>query len=54
MYNTDLTGAIALVIGSEGEGVSRIVKENVTTLLRSQCMAKFFVKCICSSRNTNV
>lgn len=27
MYKTDLTGAIALVIGSEGEGVSRMVKE---------------------------
>ncbi|MBQ8522697.1 MAG: 23S rRNA (guanosine(2251)-2'-O)-methyltransferase RlmB [Clostridia bacterium] len=25
MYDTDLTGAIALVIGSEGEGVSRLV-----------------------------
>lgn len=27
MYNTDLKGPIALVIGSEGEGVSRLVKE---------------------------
>lgn len=27
MYKTDLTGAIALVIGSEGEGISRLVKE---------------------------
>lgn len=27
MYQTDLKGAIALVIGNEGEGVSRIVKE---------------------------
>lgn len=27
MYNLDLTGAIGLVIGSEGEGVSRLVKE---------------------------
>lgn len=27
MYETDLTGAIALVIGSEGEGISHLVKE---------------------------
>ena len=27
MYKTDLTGPIALVIGSEGEGISRLVKE---------------------------
>lgn len=28
MYRQDLTGPIGLVIGSEGEGVSRLVKEN--------------------------
>jgi len=28
MYELDLTGAIGLVIGSEGEGISRLVKEN--------------------------
>lgn len=28
MYDINLTGPIALVIGSEGEGVSRLVKEN--------------------------
>lgn len=28
MYNLDLTGPIGLVIGSEGNGVSRLVKEN--------------------------
>jgi 23S rRNA (guanosine2251-2'-O)-methyltransferase len=27
MYNIDLKGAIGLVIGNEGEGVSRLVKE---------------------------
>ena len=27
MYNIDLKGAIGLVIGSEGEGVSRLVRE---------------------------
>ena len=28
MYKTNLTGPIGLVIGSEGEGVSRLVKEH--------------------------
>lgn len=28
MYDLDLKGAIGLVVGSEGEGVSRLVKEN--------------------------
>ena len=28
MYDLDLRGAIGLVIGSEGEGVSKLVKEN--------------------------
>ena len=26
MYNVDMTGSIGLVIGSEGDGVSRLVK----------------------------
>ncbi|WP_058486085.1 23S rRNA (guanosine(2251)-2'-O)-methyltransferase RlmB [Defluviitalea phaphyphila] len=34
MYNTDLKGAIALVIGSEGEGVSRIVKEKCDYIVK--------------------
>ncbi len=28
MYKADLTGALGLVIGSEGEGISRLVKEH--------------------------
>lgn len=27
-YQTDLTGPVALIIGSEGQGVSRLIKEN--------------------------
>lgn len=34
MYKTDLTGAIALVIGSEGEGVSRMVKEKCDYIVK--------------------
>ncbi|MBQ2676885.1 MAG: 23S rRNA (guanosine(2251)-2'-O)-methyltransferase RlmB [Clostridia bacterium] len=34
VYNTDLTGNIALVIGSEGRGISRLVKENCDFLVK--------------------
>lgn len=34
MYQTDLKGAIALVIGNEGEGVSRIVKEKCDFIVK--------------------
>ncbi len=34
MYNTNLTGSIGLVIGSEGEGVSRLVKEKCDYIVR--------------------
>ena len=33
MYKTDLTGALGLVIGSEGDGISRLVKENCDFLV---------------------
>ena len=33
-YNEDLKGAIAIVIGNEGTGMSRIVRENCDVLLR--------------------
>ncbi len=34
MYNVNLTGSIGLVIGSEGEGVSRLVKEKCDYVVR--------------------
>ena len=33
-YNTDLSGGVALVIGSEGKGMSRLVKENCDILIK--------------------
>ena len=33
MYKTDLKGSMALVIGSEGEGISRLVKEKCDFLV---------------------
>lgn len=34
MYQSNLTGAIALVIGSEGEGISRLVKEKCDFMVK--------------------
>lgn len=34
MYRSNLTGAIALVIGSEGEGISRLVREKCDFLVK--------------------
>ena len=34
MYQADLTGAIALVVGSEGEGISRLVREKCDFLVK--------------------
>lgn len=33
LYKTNLTGAIAIVVGSEGNGVSRLVKENCDDII---------------------
>ena len=33
-YNQDMTGPIAIVIGSEGFGMSRLVKENTDMLVK--------------------
>ena len=39
MYQTDLSGPIGLVIGNEGEGVSRLVREACDLSFRSPCAA---------------
>lgn len=39
-YNQDLTGPIAIVIGSEGFGMSRLVKENCDFLVKIQMKGK--------------
>jgi len=39
-YKTDLTGPSAIVIGSEGEGLGRLVKENCDGILSIPMMGK--------------
>lgn len=39
-FNVDLTGAVAIVIGSEGKGVSRLVKEKCDFLLSIPMVGK--------------
>lgn len=39
-YNQDLKGPIAIVIGSEGQGISRLVKENCDFLVRIDMKGK--------------
>lgn len=34
IYNTKLNGALAVVIGNEGEGISRLVKENCDVIIK--------------------
>lgn len=34
IYETDLTGAIGIVVGNEGEGLSRLVKENCDGIIK--------------------
>ena len=34
IYNTKLEGAIGIVVGNEGEGISRLVKENCDVLMK--------------------
>ena len=39
-FEVDLTGAVALVIGSEGKGISRLVKEKCDFLLNIPMVGK--------------
>lgn len=39
-FNTNLDGAVALVIGNEGKGISRIVKEKCDVLVKIPMMGK--------------
>ena len=40
IYNQDLTGPIALVVGSEGEGMSELLKKNCDYLVRIPMLGK--------------
>lgn len=39
-YNTDLTGAVALVIGSEGKGMGRLIKDKCDLLIKIPMFGK--------------
>ena len=54
-YDEDLTGNVAIVIGSEGFGMSRLVKENCDFLIKNSYERKNYIfKCISFSWNSNV
>nr|MBK5235291.1 23S rRNA (guanosine(2251)-2'-O)-methyltransferase RlmB [Clostridium sp.] len=40
IFNTDLTGAVALVIGSEGRGISKLTKEKCDVLVKIPMIGK--------------
>lgn len=40
VFNTDLTGAVALVIGSEGRGISKLTKEKCDVLVKIPMVGK--------------
>jgi len=40
IFNTDLTGAVALVIGSEGKGISKLTKEKCDVLVKIPMIGK--------------
>ena len=40
IFNTDLTGAVALVIGSEGKGISKLTKEKCDVLVKIPMVGK--------------
>lgn len=39
-YNVDFTGAVALVIGSEGRGISKLSKEKCDVLIKIPMVGK--------------
>lgn len=40
IYETDLTGSIGIVVGNEGEGLSRLVKENCDGIIKIPMVGK--------------
>lgn len=55
MYRQNLTGPIGLVIGNEGEGVSRLVREKCDFTASIPMKGRYrFSKCICCCRRTGL
>lgn len=51
-YNQDLTGPIAIIIGSEGFGMSSLVKKNADLLVKIPMLRKnYILKCVCFKWN---
>ncbi|MBR5227436.1 MAG: 23S rRNA (guanosine(2251)-2'-O)-methyltransferase RlmB [Clostridia bacterium] len=40
IYETDLTGAVGIVVGNEGEGISRLVRENCDGIIKIPMVGK--------------
>ena len=54
-FDTNFNGPVALVIGSEGKGISKLTKEKCDVLVKIPMVGKIYIfKCFCCRWYNNV